>query len=37
MSENLTDKQTWTRLAITIGALVGVMIIAIALSKVIGG
>ncbi len=37
MSEHLSDKQTWTRLAITIGTLVGVMIIAIALSNMIGG
>ena len=37
MSENLSDKQTWTRLAITIGTLVVVMVAAIAISIVIGG
>lgn len=37
MSENLSDKQTWTRLAITIGTLIGVMFVAIILSNMIGG
>ncbi len=37
MSENLSDKQTWTRLAITIGTLMAVMVAAIAISIVIGG
>lgn len=37
MSENLSDKQAWTRLAITVGALVTVMVVAIVLSNFISG
>ena len=28
MEESITDKQVWTRIAITIGSLVGVMVVA---------
>ena len=36
MEETITDKQVWTRIAITIGSLVGVMVIAIIASNMIG-
>ena len=36
MEESITDKQVWTRIAITIGSLVGVMFVAIIASNIIG-
>ena len=36
MTELITDKQTWSRIAMTIGSLLIVMVVAIAISVAIG-
>jgi len=35
VEETITDKQVWTRIAITIGSLVGMMVIAIITSNML--
>lgn len=37
MTEEISDKQTWTRIAISIGTLVVIMLIAITVSNILGG
>ena len=36
MEETITDKQVWTRIGITIGSLVGLMVAAIIAANIIG-
>lgn len=36
MSELITDKQAWTRIALSVGSLVLVMLVAIVVSNIIG-
>lgn len=36
MTESITDKQAWTRIAVTIGGVLLVMLAAIAVSVIIG-
>ena len=36
MEETITDKQVWARIAITVGSLVGVMVVAIVVSNTLG-
>jgi|TARA_R110002111_G_scaffold111165_2_gene170905 hypothetical protein len=36
VEEMITDKQVWTRIAMTIGSLVGVMLIAIIAANILG-
>ncbi len=36
MEETITDKQVWARIGITIGSLVGLMVVAIITANILG-